>query len=209
MVSASGKNGDARADLEVKRLQKWEADRKALNTAVELLSQGLNYRISEIEEQSRTTGDEVTEIVGAVLQSDDKLLSSLQKLGLELDTEDPEETESVAQLREICARLIKYNVECLRAKLDRVYLETLESFPRHGAECEASKEDITAQQDELEELYSEILSVAQMSVEQQWLEPSLRSLSAKNGNSLNRSAEALKYVSTAELPPQLCVRTGT
>lgn len=179
-------------------MQKWESERKALNTAVELLSQGLDYRISEMEQQIRSTSEEVTDIVGAVLHSDDKLLSSLQKLGLELNTEDPEEIESVAKLREICARLIKFTVECLRTKLDRVYLETLESFPRSGDKCKASKEDITAQQDELEELYSEILPVAQMSVEQQWLEPSLRSLSAKNGDSLNRTAEALRYVGTID-----------
>lgn len=195
MLSASGKNGDARADLEVRRLHKWESDRKALNTAVELLSQGLDYRISEIEQQGKSTSEGVTDIVEAMLRSDDKLLSSLQKLGLELDTEDPEETESVAKLRDICARLIKYTVECLRTKLDRVYLEGLGSFPQSGHKREASKEDVTARQDELEELYSEILPVAQMSVEQQWLEPSLRSLSAKNGSSLDRSAEALRYVS--------------
>lgn len=132
-----------------------------------------------------------------MLHSDDKLLHSLQKLGWELDTEDPEETEAVTKLREICARLIKYTVECIRTKLDRVFLESLESFSQSGAKDKASQEDMTAQQEELEELYSEILPVAQMSVEQQWLEPSLRSLSAKNGDSLNRSAQALGYVSFA------------
>lgn len=194
-MSSSGKNGNARADLEVKRLHKWESDRKALRTAVELLSQGLDYRVSELEEQSKSTNDEVAEIVGGMLHSDDKLLQSLQKLGWELDTEDPEETETVTKLREICARLIKYTVECIRTKLDRMYLESLESFPQSRAKSTASQEEITAQQEELEELYSEILPVAQMSVEQQWLEPSLRSLSSKNGDSLNRSAQALGYVS--------------
>lgn len=130
-----------------------------------------------------------------MLHSDDKLLQSLQKLGWELDTEDPEETETVTKLREICARLIKYTVECIRTKLDRMYLESLESLPQSRAKSAASQEEITAQQEELEELYSEILPVAQMSVEQQWLEPSLRSLSAKNGDGLNRSAQALGYVS--------------
>lgn len=205
LIFATGKNGDDRSDLEVRRLHKWEADRKALNTAVELLSQSLDYRLAELEEQSKGTGDAATKIVDDMLHADDKLLSSLQKLGWELDTEDPEETESVSKLRDICARLIKFTVECIRTKLDRVYIETLEAYPRSGGSNRATKEDITAQQQELEELYSEILPVSQMSVEQQWLEPSLRSLSSKNGNSLNRSAEALSYVGALRsLVPNHC-----
>lgn len=196
LVSSSSKVGDARSDLEVKRLHKWESDRKALNTAVELLTQSLDYRVSELEQQSRGTAGDLTAIIDSMLHSDDKLLSSLQKLGWELDMEDPEETDSVTKLREICARLIKYTVEFIRTKLDRVYLETLESFPQSGTSREAVKADVASQQEELEELYSEVLPVAQMSAEQQWLEPALRSLSTKNGSSVSRSAEALAYVST-------------
>lgn len=197
LLSTTGKNGDARSDLEVRRLQKWESDRKALSTAVELQSQSLDYRLTEVHQQNQGTGEDLANIVDGMLQSDDKLLCSLQKLGWELDTEDQEETESVSKLRDICARLIKFNVECIRTKLDRTYLETLEPFPRSGGSERDAEDDITAQQEELEELYTEILPVSQMSVEQQWLEPSLRSLSSKNGNSLNRSAEALDYVSAS------------
>lgn len=195
LLSASGKFGDARADLEVKRLHKWETDRKNLDTAVELLSQSLEYQLAEMEQQTKGGSEIVTHTIEGMLHSDDKLLSSLQKLGWELDTEDPEETQSVTKLRDICALLIKYTVECIRTKLDRVFLEALELIPSSGISDKAAKEDVTAQQEELEELYSEILPVAQMSVEQQWLEPSLRSLSSKNGNSVGRSAEALAYVS--------------
>lgn len=200
LMANSGRIGDARSDLETKRLHKWESDRKTLNTAVELLSQSLDYRVSELEEQMKGTSGDLTKIVDEMLHSDDKLLSSLQKLGWELDTEDPEEAESVTKLREICARLIKYTVECIRTRMDRLYLETLESFPKSGPVDKASQEDVSAVQDELESLYSEILPVAQMSVEKQHLEPSLRSLSAKNGNSLNRSSEALGYVSKGACP---------
>lgn len=138
-------------------------------------------------------------LVDEIFRSDNKLLSSLQKLGWELDTEDPEEIESVDKLREICARLIKYTVECIRTKLDRSYLESLESYVKSDAGDHAIKDEVHTLQDEVESLYSEILPVAQMSVEQQWLEPSLRSLSAKNSQGLGRSAEALTYVSTKAL----------
>lgn len=196
LIASSGKNGDVRANLEAKRTHKWESDQKALNTAVELLCQSLDYRVSELEQQSKGLDEDAAQIIDETLRSDDKLLSSLQKLGWELDTEDPEEAESVTKLREICARLIKYTVECTRTKLDRLYLESLEASLQSGPGSSTTKEEVSALQDELESLYSEILPVAQMSVEQQYLEPSLRSLSAKNVSSLNRSAEALDYVST-------------
>ncbi|ROV98347.1 hypothetical protein VMCG_07173 [Cytospora schulzeri] len=194
LLTTTGKAGDARFDLETKRLNKWETTRKDLNTAIELLSQGLEYRMSELEQQSKVSGGDVKKLVDEIYQSDNKLLSSLQKLGWELDTEDPEETESVDKLRGICARLIKYTVECIRTKLDRSYLESLESYVGPDGSNDAAKDEVHALQDELESLYSEILPVAQMSVEQQWLEPSLRSLSAKRGQSLGRSAEALVYM---------------
>lgn len=151
--------------------------------------------MAELDQGIRESGKDLTNVVDEALQSDDKLLSSLQKLGWELETEDREETETVSQLREICARLIKYTVECIRTKMDRTYLESLRSFSKSGSDNQASKEEIQALQDELESLYSEILPVAQMSVEQQWLEPSLRSLSTKTGQGLSHAAVSIQYVS--------------
>ncbi|KAI7778519.1 hypothetical protein LA080_002027 [Diaporthe eres] len=194
LIATGGETGDARSDLEAKRLYEWESSRKALQTSVELLSQGIDYRMSELDQGIKESRKDLMSIVDEVLQSDDKLLSSLQKLGWELETEDREETESVDQLREICARLIKYTVECIRTRLDRLYLESLQSFSKSGSGNQAPKEEIAALQDELESLYSEILPVAQMSVEQQWLEPSLRSLSAKTGQGLSHTASSIQYI---------------
>ncbi|KAK2604654.1 hypothetical protein N8I77_007567 [Diaporthe amygdali] len=194
LITTKGKTGDARTDLETRRLHEWGRGRKALQTSVELLSQGVDYRISDLDQGTKELGRELTDVVGEVLQSDDKLLGSLQKLGWELETEDPEETENVGQLREICARLIKYTVECIRTKLDRSYLESLEVFTKPSSENQAPKEELGALQEELESLYSEILPVAQMSVEQQWLKPSLRSLSAQTGQGVGHATEAIQYI---------------
>lgn len=155
--------------------------------------------MSELDQGIKESAKELTNLAEEALQSDDKLLSSLQKLGWELETEDREETEAVGQLREICARLIKYTVECIRTKLDRTYLESLQSSSKAGSDNQAPKEEIAALQDELESLYSEILPVAQMSVEQQWLEPSLSSLSTKTGQGLGHAAISIQYVSLSLL----------
>lgn len=90
--------------------------------------------------------------------------------------------------------LIKNTVETLRTRLDRVYLEAVLAAERSGGSKSAAEEDVKALQEELESLYSEILPVAQMSAEQQYLEPALKSTNSQSGKSLHRSAVAVAYV---------------
>lgn len=93
------------------------------------------------------------------------------------------------------SRLIKFTVETIRTKLDRVYLDALLSAQRDDYAEPVSAEEVKALQEEVESLYAETLPVAQMSVEQEYLEPALRSVSERNGHSLGRSAVAVVYVS--------------
>ena len=97
------------------------------------------------------------------------------------------------------SRLIKNTVETLRTRLDRVYLEAIIAAERSGASKTASEDDVKALEEELESLYSEILPVAQMSAEQQHLEPALKSTNSQSGQSLSRSAAAVSYV---RIPPR-------
>lgn len=161
---------------------------------VEELSQSLQSRLSEVDQQSQGAGDGLHRTINAILQSDDKLLASLQKLGRELEMEDPEQAGAVDGVRDICARLIKYTVETIRTRLDRLYLETLLVSPQSGMRDAGAVEEAAALQEEVESLYAEILPVAQMSIEQQFLEPALKSLGSSNGQNLNRSAVAVDYV---------------
>lgn len=91
------------------------------------------------------------------------------------------------------SRLIKYTVEGVRTRLDRVYLESLNSSTTLNGHDSDPKE-VNDLQEELESLYSEILPVAQMSAEQQYLEPALRTIAAANGQGQERSVKAVKYV---------------
>lgn len=68
------------------------------------LSQSLDSRILELEQRGYGGVADVKQTADALFHSDDKLLSSLQKLGWELETEDPEEQDNVVTLRETCAR---------------------------------------------------------------------------------------------------------
>jgi hypothetical protein len=64
----------------------------------------LDFKVADLEQQSKTWGNDLVQITDAHFRADDKLLSSLEKLGWELDAGDPEEERVVEQLREICMR---------------------------------------------------------------------------------------------------------
>ncbi|OBS17732.1 hypothetical protein FPOA_09464 [Fusarium poae] len=183
-----------RRDLEEERLDKTKHALKKLVFEVDGEAQSLEYRVADLEQIAKTSRSNVKRTVDSVLQSDDKLLLSLQKLGWELDQQDPEEEKTIERLRETCMRLIKTTVETLRTRLDRIYLEAILAAERSGDVKSATQDDVKALEEELESLYSEILPVAQMSTEQQYLEPALKSTDAQSGQSLRRSAVAVTYV---------------
>jgi hypothetical protein len=152
----------------------------------------------------------VRQTVFNILKSDDKLLLSLQKLASDLDPGQSGDDDIIARIRELCARylvsqemsdafsnvsrLIKHTVEGIRTRLDRIYLDTLKSSNTSNGH-DSDNQDVNDLQEELESLYSEILPVAQMSAEQQYLEPALRTIAATNGQGQERSVKAVKYVS--------------
>lgn len=70
------------------------------------MSQNLGYRVTDLEQQTKDTRTVLNETVDGIFRSDDRLLSSLQKLGWELDQQDPEEQQTVEKLREICMRYV-------------------------------------------------------------------------------------------------------
>lgn len=94
--------------------------------------------------------------------------------------------------------MIKFHVEGIRTRLDRIYLETLHAAIASGTGGDGSStvtvEDVAAVQRELEELYTEILPVGQMAIEHQFLRPAIDDLAAKNGRSLEQSTQAAHYV---------------
>lgn len=66
----------------------------------------LGSRVKDLEQQSTGSNATIQQTVDSLFSSDDKLLLSLQKLGWELETEDPGEQNDVAMLRETCARFV-------------------------------------------------------------------------------------------------------
>ncbi|VUC21980.1 unnamed protein product [Clonostachys rosea] len=194
LIKKASDSSARRETFEAERQRKAITEHKYVSAEVEDLAQSVGFRVSELKQQGDESGHNLNATVEGILASDDKLLSSLQKLGWELDQQDPEEAGKIDKLREISIRLIKITVETLRTKLDRVYLEALTNAERSGEARATTVEEVRALEEELESLYSEIFPVAQMSVEQQYLDPASKSIGGRSGQSLQRSVAAFTYV---------------
>lgn len=80
-------------------------------------------------------------------------------------------------------------VETVRTRLDAVYLEALADADGH-----ATDDDVQDLTEEVESLYAEILPVAHMCVEQNFLEPALKAVDA-HGQGGGGMTAAVGYVS--------------
>ena len=191
LLKSNARNEAAQAHANKSQRQKWNIEKDQNASAVGELSQSLRYQISDLDQQSQASESDLKQSVDSILRSDDKLLSSLQKLAGDLHPVRSEDEETISRIRNLCARLIKHTVEGIRTRLDRIYLDALvNSTIRHGKDDEA----LGGMQDELESLYSEILPVAQMSAEQQFLGPAVREIAAREVQAQKRCIKAINYV---------------
>ncbi|KAK3953897.1 hypothetical protein QBC32DRAFT_360666 [Pseudoneurospora amorphoporcata] len=212
LVAEHKRHVQARAALEVQQLKGLGERQRELVQSVVELALFLADKVDELEAQNEDRKADVETLVDGMFHSDDHVLSSLQKLGDQLSmsrscssgeeeaNNKAEEEDMVRSLRDVCARMIKFHVEGIRTRLDRIYLETLHAAIESGAGTEGdgstvvTVEDVASVQRELEELYTEILPVGQMAIEHQFLRPALDDLAAKNGRSLEQSTQAAHYI---------------
>ncbi|KAL2270533.1 hypothetical protein VTJ83DRAFT_2717 [Remersonia thermophila] len=193
IADANRRSREERAALEAGQAGRRHRERESLTSGMAELLHSLRSRVLDLDQQTQGAEATIPKTVDSLLRADDKLLSHLQRLAGELETEDAEEKQDVAVLRETCARLIKFTAERVRTRLDRIFLEALETAARKGT-SRVPSEEVTSVQSELESLYAEILPCAQMSAEQQFLEPALKSVAEKSARRQATSAQATSYI---------------
>ncbi|PHH78112.1 hypothetical protein CDD80_7352 [Ophiocordyceps camponoti-rufipedis] len=169
-----------------------DGQRRRLAADVDELSTDVRFRLSDIEQQCRDSTPRARELVRDMLKSDDRLLAGFKKLCRELDKPVPDDEILMEKLRKTCARLAQVTVDTARARLDRVYLDTVVATGRSGTAPD--EDDVAAIKGEVESLYSEMLPVAHMSIDRQHVQPALDSIAATSGRSMSRTAEALIYM---------------
>lgn len=186
---------DARQQVDNEQYRIWAAEANTLSTQVDETLRNLDYQGKTFGNEQVCSDDRLRQSANEILGEDDRLLSSLQKLAVDLDSESPAEEEAMQRVKDLCARLIKHTVEAARTRLDRVYLESVEDSESRSNHSSNGDPDVEALQEELESLYSEILPVAQISTEQQYLTPAVQARSKKGLESQARTDIAINYVS--------------
>ncbi|RFU31984.1 hypothetical protein B7463_g4378, partial [Scytalidium lignicola] len=190
----SSRTKEGRAEVNTAQTRKWALEGDHIRSVTEALSKDLSLHAAELESRQELSESNLKRTVEDLLRSDDKLLSDLQKLASGTETGSHGNGGDISRIKDLCAKLIKYTVEGVRTRLDRIYLTAVNSLGDTSSDDTIHIQEVVDLQEEIESLYSEILPVAQMAVEQQYLEPALREISARDGKSTESSIKAMKYV---------------
>lgn len=132
------------------------------------------------------------------LASDDQILSRLPAIVTQILT-DPEVSEDEKSIEQWCKAIISYRTAEIKAKVDAVYLSSL---TRHSpedipVESEEELEDRkTALKAELEDLHTEIASVAEMVVNHELRKPMMDMQERKERDATQARSAWLNYVIT-------------
>jgi hypothetical protein len=136
-------------------------------------------------------------MVADLLQHDDKILSRMNELISELpDLEDENELEKI-RMENLTTRLATLISDEIRCRLDRKYLEAIDSYSTSNHTRHVPHE--TSLKADLGTLYTEIGDVAQMFVDQAFTMPFSQVTERKNILRENRIGLVLKIVSLDEM----------
>ncbi|CAN9102361.1 hypothetical protein CC77DRAFT_1038479 [Alternaria alternata] len=128
--------------------------------------------------------------------SDDQILSRLPKLVSQIVTE-PEVSEDEKSMEQWCKAIISFRAAEIKARVDTVFLTNALADSQNGLSEEAEanlKERKVALQAELEELHSEIASVAEMVVEHEIRKPMTEMKERKDRDRTQARTAWLNYV---------------
>ncbi|KAH8815499.1 hypothetical protein F5884DRAFT_772613 [Xylogone sp. PMI_703] len=193
LKKTSASTHQARSEVDTEQIRKWISEGEHIRNQAEALSKDLSLHASELEARQKLSDANLKRSVDELLKSDDKLLSDLQKIASKAETRS-QGNDEMSRIKELSAKLIKYTVEGVRTRLDRIYLSSLNKSTGTEDSQNASSQEVKDLQEEIESLYSEILPVAQMAVEQQYLQPALREISTRDGQSTENSLKVMKYI---------------
>ncbi|PHH81693.1 hypothetical protein CDD82_181 [Ophiocordyceps australis] len=189
-------NDDAskRQQLELQMALDTEAEKKRVAAEVDQLSLQIASNISILEEQFKEDDPKLKALISDALRSDDKLLAGLQKLDGELDAQDPQDSTWLTEYRQNCHGVIEDMAQSVRTTLDATYLDALATAQSAGDAKPVSDAQVQAVLKEVESLYPDIVSVTQMKINEQYLEPAIKAMRLENDESINRTSMALDYM---------------
>ncbi|KAF9637055.1 hypothetical protein BFW01_g7951 [Lasiodiplodia theobromae] len=178
------------------RRRKNASEKGQLDFDIDGLSDAINDRVSSSQKQAKSAASTLTSVVNDRFTSDDRMLSAVPKLSSKLELPSEEQFDSQA-IDQWCASLVSFRAATIRARVDRIFHETLliddgsNEGERPEEEALAEKE---ALKEELETLHAEITSVAQMGVEQELHRPIVQTLEQGQGQQKRLQTRWLDYI---------------
>ncbi|KAL7276570.1 hypothetical protein RUND412_000450 [Rhizina undulata] len=170
--------------LAEKRKKRWVAEKESLQAAVDDVLGILKEEIADLQAGMKDAG---VDLEGAekLLESDDRVLGRLERLagGIVVPSEenDAEEREVIEKISTLVKKLSELSALSLRTRLDRLFLI---HYPRLPGNDDSTTEEVDPTVEELkrdlESLYTEIPSVAEMAAQDEFLRPVLEEIE-KNG----------------------------
>lgn len=109
------------------------------------------------------------------LRQDDTILRKLEEIAPMVQPLSGSLKDEKSRVEELCGRLVTYNTQAIRRRLDRKYLKSLSANDSHSQPIE-DENLISSLKAELETLYPEIHSVAQISIGQSFETPLVESI---------------------------------
>lgn len=137
------------------------------------MSTSIGEQLAESQKEIDMDRSALTSYLTERLASDDQILSRLPGIVSQIATE-PQSTDDEKSVEQWCKAIVSFRTGEIKARVDTVYLKNLATASANGhsqlSEQEA-KEQKLALQAEMEELHSEIASVAEMVVEHELRKP--------------------------------------
>ncbi|GLI80673.1 hypothetical protein PoHVEF18_009030 [Penicillium ochrochloron] len=172
--------------------KKHEARRQSTTIAANDLSDELEASFRSATEKTSAKNKQILSSLSSRLKQDDKVLTDLETLisGIKYNGNDADTVKRASQLS---AMLADYSAEEIHYRLDRLYLETIQSKPSKSSQIGTESGTIAALEEELESLYPEIEILAEMSTKQQFHEPILREIHNQHNQLQATSKEKLEW----------------
>jgi hypothetical protein len=157
------------------------------------LSDELEARFRSATDKAGAENKRILASLSTQLKQDDKILAALETLISGTNSRGGDAC-TVKRTADLSAMLADTTAQEIHYRLDRLYLEKIQSGESDYGRAAVENETISALQEELESLYPEIEILAEMSTKQQYHEPILRDIHHEHGQLRAASQHKLEQV---------------
>ncbi|KAF9734649.1 hypothetical protein PMIN06_006158 [Paraphaeosphaeria minitans] len=180
------------------RRRRKNQEKARLDASVNDVSTTIHEQLADAQRDIDTEKAMLRSYLTERLTSDDQILSRLPAIVSQIVTE-PEVSEDEKSVEQWCKAVISYRTAEIKAKVDTVYLTSLTDYSP-GDLIVASEEELgerkAALKTELEDLHTEIASVAEMVVDHELRKP-MKDMQERKERDANQARSAwLNYVVT-------------